>query len=100
MEIRWARGFHLLLLLPFMWFADKAPVPMSNSTIFQPWALVLYCRLTSESPQININSKLLRLANLNFTSLLTHNPVRTFLLYRVSAPGGFSSQAIEINYSD
>lgn len=27
-----------------MWSADKAPVPMSNSTIFHPWALVLYCR--------------------------------------------------------
>lgn len=27
-----------------MWSADKAPVPMSNSTIFEPWALVLYCR--------------------------------------------------------
>lgn len=26
-----------------MWSADKAPVPMSNSTVFHPRALVLYC---------------------------------------------------------
>lgn len=27
-----------------MWSADKAPVPMSNSTVVHPRALVLYCR--------------------------------------------------------
>lgn len=85
-----------------MWFADEAPVLMSNSTISQPWALVLYCTvgLTGESTQIIISPKLLSLANLNFTSLLTHNPVRTFLLYHASASGGLSSQAMGINYSD
>ena len=63
---------------------------------------LLYCTvgLTNESTRITISSKLLSQANLNFTSLLTHNPVRTFFLYRVCAWGGLSSQAIGINYSD
>lgn len=74
--------------------------PWVTPPSFSPGLLYCIVGLTSESTQINISSKLLSLANLNFTSLLTHNPVRTFILYPVSASGGFSSQAIEINYSD
>lgn len=81
-----------------MWPADKAPVLTPPS--LTRGLLHGTVGLTGESTPITISSKLLSLANLNFISLLTHNPVKTFLLYPVGACGGLSSRAMWINYSD
>lgn len=72
--------------------ADEAP-----ALTRPPLARGLLCAtvgLTGESTPITINSKLLSPANLNFISVLTQNPVKTFILYPVGACGGLSLRAM------
>lgn len=68
------------------WPADEAPALAPPS--LTRGLLCGTVGLTGESTPITIISKLLSPANLNFISLLTHNPVKTFLLYPVGACGG------------